>query len=193
MKYNADLVYQVVRAKTLNKKRSIASTKDRGEVSGGGRKPWAQKGTGRARAGSIRSPLWKGGGITFGPRSERSYKKRIPEKMKKLAFAMVFEKKKEEKEVRIVDSMPAREPKTKIFNTWIRREIARATALVVLHENIDMIKRAGRNIPGIKITDAANVEILDLLRYKYLVLTKEAEKKLKERIRIKSKIQSSNN
>ena len=85
-KYNSDLVHQVVRIKMLNKKRPVASTKDRSKVSGGGRKPWAQKGTGRARAGSSRSPLWRGGGITFGPDAKRNYKGDISKKMNVLAF-----------------------------------------------------------------------------------------------------------
>jgi len=93
MKFNADLVYQVVRTKQLNKRRRIASTKDRAQVAGGGRKPWPQKGTGRARAGSNRSPLWRGGGITFGPNASRSYAGKVTQKMGKLALAMVLQKK----------------------------------------------------------------------------------------------------
>lgn len=180
-KYNPDLVYQVVRAKMLNKKRPIASTKDRSEVRGGGRKPWPQKGTGRARAGSIRSPLWRGGGITFGPQSQRNYATGIPKKMARLAFAHVLERKREDKELILAEAMPLDQPKTKHFHEWLGTVGAKGSALVVFNKNPELLKRAGRNIPGIKVLDPANVDILDLLQYKYLVTTKEALRKLEER------------
>lgn len=165
----------------LNKKRPIASTKDRSKVSGGGRKPWAQKGTGRARAGSSRSPLWKGGGVTFGPSSERNYKGSVPKKMNVLALTMGLEKKKEDKEILIVDAPTLEEPKTKFFNSWLKRIVEEGSALVVLDKNMDAMKRAGKNIPHIKVTDFSNIDIIDILRYKYIVATKEAWKKLEKR------------
>lgn len=192
MNYNPDLVYQVVRARLLNKKRPIASTKDRSEVSGGGRKPWPQKGTGRARHGSIRSPLWRKGGVTFGPRRERSYTKVVPEKIAKKALSMVLEKKREDKELIEVDDITSNEGKTKAFSLWLSEIVPNGSSLIIPHKGGALVKRAGRNIPDVKVLDPANVDILDLLQYKYLIITKEALKKLEDRTKVKSKIQSSN-
>lgn len=165
----------------LNKKRPIASTKDRSEVRGSGKKPWQQKGTGRARAGSVRSPLWEGGGVTFGPRPERTYKTHIPKKMVQKAFSLVLQKKEAEGEVIMTPKVDLPEPKTKLFAAWLRKLVGEGSSLVVTHEGVQMAKRAGRNIPRVKVLDPANVDILDVLRYKYLVATKEALKQLKAR------------
>ena len=103
VKMNADLVHQVVVSQMSNRRQITAHTKDRSEVRGGGRKPWRQKGTGRARAGSSRSPLWKGGGVTFGPRKDRNFKKEIPAKIRKKALFMVLSEKAKENTVIILD------------------------------------------------------------------------------------------
>lgn len=182
-KNNPDLIYQVVRARMLNKKRPVASTKDRSEVRGSGKKPWQQKGTGRARAGSVRSPLWEGGGITFGPRPERNYKSRVPKKMAKKAFRLVLAQKESQGEVINAPKVDLPEAKTKIFAEWLRKLVGNNSSLVVTDENVEMVKRAGRNIPRVKVLDSANVDILDVLRYKYLIGTKETLAKLRERVK----------
>ncbi len=184
-KANADLIYQVVRAKMLNKKRPSASTKDRSEVRGSGKKPWQQKGTGRARAGSVRSPLWEGGGITFGPRPERNYQTRVPKKIARKAFNLVLQKKEAQGEVIVTPKIDLPEAKTKFFAAWLKKFVGNDSSLVVVQENIEMVKRAGRNIPRVRVLDPANVDILDVLSYKYLVATKEAFAKLKERSKAK--------
>ncbi|MBI3335867.1 MAG: 50S ribosomal protein L4 [Candidatus Portnoybacteria bacterium] len=184
MKYNPDLVYQVVRARLLNKRRPIASTKDRSEVSGGGKKPWPQKGTGRARHGSIRSPLWRKGGVTFGPRRERSYAKVVPEKIARKALSMVLEKKREDRELIEVDDITSSEGKTKAFSFWLSQLRPNGSSLVIPHKGGALVKRAGRNIPKVKVVEPENVDIIDLLSYKYLIITKEALARLEERTKI---------
>jgi large subunit ribosomal protein L4 len=110
---NPDLIHQVVVAQTANRRRVIAHTKGRGEVRGGGKKPWRQKGTGRARHGSIRSPLWKGGGVTFGPTKERTFKKEINKKMKRKALFMVLTAKAKNNLLLVLDKIILEQPKTK--------------------------------------------------------------------------------
>lgn len=192
MKFNADLVYQVVRTKQLNKRRAIASTKDRAQVAGGGKKPWPQKGTGRARAGSNRSPLWKGGGITFGPNASRSYAGKVTQKMGKLALAMVLQKKQEDKEVILCDSIAVDQPKTKLFAQWLRSQVSTGSCLVVSDDHSQILSRAARNIPGVKTSDVANVDILDVLKYKYVVITKPGLKSLEARLKNRTKRPTTN-
>jgi len=110
---NSDLVYQVVLSQTANRRQVLAKTKDRSEVRGGGRKPWRQKGTGRARHGSIRSPIWKGGGVTFGPTTEKVFKKIIPKKMRRKALFMVLSAKAKENLILVLDKLEIEKPKTK--------------------------------------------------------------------------------
>ena len=124
---NSDLVHQVVLSQIANRRQKTAKTKDRAEVRGGGRKPWRQKGTGRARAGSIRSPIWRGGGVTFGPTSERVFSKKIPKKMRRKALFMVLSAKAKEKLILVLDDLKSEKPKTKIMAVkcgvklhWIR-------------------------------------------------------------------------
>lgn len=183
--YNPDLVYQVVRAKILNKKRPIASAKDRSEVRGGGKKPWPQKGTGRARHGSIRSPLFKGGGVTFGPRKERNYRKKVSSRMADSALAMVLEKKREDKEIREVKGIEVKGYKTKYLAKWLKEIVGEGSALVVPDENVLETKRIGRNIPRVTIRDAKNIDVVDILKHKYLVITAPALKVLRERVIMK--------
>lgn len=183
--FNRDLVHQVVRTKMLNKRRPIASTKDRAQVAGGGKKPWPQKGTGRARAGSNRSPIWKGGGITFGPNAMRHYAGKVTKKMNKAAFSMVLAKKQEDKEVISCESIDLKEAKTKQFKTWLRSVVKEGSALVVGDENMKIIKRAGRNMADVKVVEGKNLGILDILNHKYMVITKPALIALQKRLATK--------
>jgi len=181
VKANPDLVHQVFVSQMANKRQSTAHTKDRGEVRGGGRKPWQQKGTGRARAGSTRSPIWKGGGVTFGPRNERNFKKIIPKKMKRKAFLMILSSKAEEKSLIVLDNFKIEKPKTKEILSILNKLPCKAkNCLIALSEPNENLFLASRNIPKVKVVEARNLNCIDLLSFKYLVIQKEAIKKIKE-------------
>ena len=161
-----------------NQRQGTGSTKTRAEVRGGGRKPWRQKGTGRARQGSIRAPQWMKGGIALGPKP-RSYKYAIPKKMRKLALKSVLTSKVEEKELIVVDKLELKEIKTKemvkvfkLFNTL--------TTLIVLSEKNLNVQASARNIENVKTTLVNTINVFDLLKYDNLVVTEDAIKKLEE-------------
>lgn len=180
---NPDLVHQVVVSQMANQRQVIAHAKDRSEVRGGGRKPWKQKGTGRARHGSIRSPLWKGGGVTFGPTKERNYKKIIPKKIKRKALFMALSSKVKDNELIIVDELKLESSKTKEFAAFLKAILKekKGKILVALSQENDTIIRAARNIPQVKVVLANNLNALDVLNYKYLLMPKEAINILKEK------------
>jgi len=172
--WNADLVHQAVRVALANKRQILASTKDRSEVSGGGRKPWRQKGTGRARHGSIRSPLWKGGGITFGPTKERNFKLKINKKMARQAFLTALSTKAKDSELLVLDDLKLSAPKTKEMSKIMKNFPQVKTSLLVLAGKKDEnLKRAGRNLPNLRIINIDNLNILDILKYKHLIFTKD--------------------
>ena len=172
--WNADLIHQVVRVALANKRQVLASTKDRREVSGGGRKPWRQKGTGRARHGSIRSPLWKGGGITFGPTKERNFKLKINKKMARKAFLTALSTKAKDSELLVLDDLKLSAPKTKEMSKIMKNFPQVKTSLLVLAGKKDEnLKRAGRNLPNLRIINIDNLNILDILKYKHLIFTKD--------------------
>ncbi len=183
IKINPDLVHQAVVTQLANRRQVLAHAKDRGEVRGGGRKPWRQKGTGRARHGSIRSPLWKGGGATFGPTKNRVFKKKINKKMKKKALFMVLTSKVKDNELILLDKLEAKEPKTKtmaetlknLFKEDIKNK-KQPSVLVVISKKDENIIRAARNIPKTKILRADSLNVLDILSFKYLLMPKEAIK-----------------
>ncbi len=171
--WNSDLVHQAVRVALANKRQVLASTKTREEVSGGGRKPWRQKGTGRARHGSIRSPLWKGGGVTFGPTSERNFKLKINKKMARKAFLTALSAKAKDGELLVLDGLKLSAPKTKEMAKIMKNFSQVKNGLLALAEKSEDIKRAGRNLPNLNIINIDNLNILDILKYKYLIFTKE--------------------
>jgi len=172
--WNADLVHQAVRTASANKRQVLASTKDRSEVSGGGRKPWRQKGTGRARHGSIRSPIWKGGGITFGPTKERNFKLKINKKMARKAFLTALSTKAKDSELLVLDDLKLSAPKTKEMSKIMKNFPQVKTSLLVLAGKKDEnLKRAGRNLPNLRIINIDNLNILDILKYKHLIFTKD--------------------
>lgn len=178
---NPDLVHQVVVAQMANRRQISAHAKDRSEVRGGGRKPWRQKGTGRARHGSIRSPLWKGGGVTFGPRKEKVFKKELPKKMKRKALSMVLSAKAKENLILVLDSLKIEKPKTKIMADIFKKLfLDRDSGLVVLPEKDENMLKSIRNIAGIRVMQAKDLNALDLLSYKYLIMPKDAIKVIKE-------------
>ncbi len=183
LKWNADLVHQVVTGQTANARVHVAHAKDRREVRGGGRKPWRQKGTGRARHGSIRSPLWKGGGVTHGPLTQKNYKKKINKKMARKALFTVLSAKARDGEIVVVDGLSFANAKTKqaalMFASLMHHEsFSRITkgngALVALTNRDDATRRALRNLPYVGIDLLRNLNAREVLQYKYTVLPKEA-------------------
>lgn len=184
VKFNPDLIHQVLTSILSNRRKSIADTKGRGEVRGGGIKPWKQKGTGRARHGSIRSPIWKGGGVTFGPKSERNFLHKINKKMKKNALFSVLSKKVVDNEIRVVDAIHLKEAKTKEMSGILHALAGRLEkkkkydSLVVLPSAERNIILATRNLPKAFALEVKNLNLHDLLHYKFLVITKGAVEEL---------------
>ncbi len=180
VKINPDLIYQVVRMQMLSRRQNTAHAKDRSEVRGGGRKPWRQKGTGRARHGSSRSPIWRGGGVTFGPRNERNYKKKINKKVKRSAIFMVLSAKREKDLVFFVSDLDIKEPKTKQIREFLKKTFCDKSTLIVLPEMKKNVILATRNIDNVDTIQAKDMNALDLLSYKYLVIPKKAVDVIKE-------------
>lgn len=174
VKWNSDLVHQVLTAQMANSRIPWAHTKDRGEVSGGGKKPWKQKGTGRARHGSIRSPLWVGGGVAFGPTKERNYAKKINAKMKRLAIFSVLSKKIKDNELKIVDSLKIENGKTKKSAEILKRIIDKAGILVILSSANKSANKTFSNIKNVGVLSPQSLNVYDLLKKKNIVLEKEA-------------------
>ena len=181
LKANLDLVHQVLVALQANRRRPYAHTKDRSEVRGGGRKPWRQKGTGRARHGSSRSPIWSGGGVTFGPRNERNFPKKINKKMKKKAFWSAMSAKVSDGKLILVDSFKLEEPKTKLFAQVLSALPMKPTrTLVVISQAKSPLVRAGRNIPRVRIEHFISLGMEGVLSSDYVVMTKESLEGLKK-------------
>jgi large subunit ribosomal protein L4 len=185
---NQDLVHQIVVSQMGNRRQVSAHTKTKGDVRGGGRKPWRQKGTGRARAGSRRSPIWKGGGVTFGPTKERNFKKIIPQKMRRKALFMVLTQKAKDNELIILDELKLEKTKTKEMAKIINNQssIKLGSILIALPKMDENVIRASRNIPKIATIPAKDLNCLGILSYKYLMLPKEAIKVIKDTF-VKSK------
>ncbi len=181
VKINPDLVHQVVVCQMANRREKIAHTKTRGEVRGGGRKPWPQKGTGRARHGSIRSPLWIGGGVTFGPRKEKVFKKRIPKKMRRKALFMVLSEKARNNLLVLLDKLEVTEAKTKkIFEVLQKLPCKNQSCLIVLPKIDKNIILGARNLPKVETIQARDLNALELLSFKYLLMPKDSIKAIKE-------------
>ncbi len=175
------LVHQVVVAYAANARAGTAHTKNRAEVSGGGKKPWRQKGTGRARHGSIRSPLWVGGGVVFGPRNTRNYKQRLPQQLKNQAKKMVVADYFTTGRVVVIEEFPQAD-KTKIFAELMRiLKINNRRVLVLLTEKEKYLHRAMRNLAGVEIMAIRELNAYDGLRYpKWLVSVAGASELIKQ-------------
>ena len=185
-KWRADLVHQVVEGMRSNKRAGTADTKDRGEVRGGGKKPWKQKGTGRARHGSIRSPIWVGGGVTHGPLSEKNYKRKISKKMRAEALFSVLSKKMKDGEIIFIDTLLLSETKTKKA-IEVMQNLSKATGLkplanskkkrvlTALYEHNSNIEKSFRNLPQLEIVFLKNLNPLDVLEYQYLLIENPKE------------------
>jgi large subunit ribosomal protein L4 len=187
------LIKQAVVAQMANARKVLAHTKNRGEVRGGGRKPWKQKGTGRARHGSIRSPIWVGGGITFGPRKDRNFSLKINKKMKRKALLMALSDKVASEHLIVLEKFELATPKTKemakiinniklnIYN-FKKEELGAkkgSTLMILPGASADkQIRTAGENLSNLAITRADSLNVVDILKYQYLLMPKEAVSKI---------------
>ncbi|KND48595.1 MAG: ribosomal protein L4 [Parcubacteria bacterium C7867-005] len=181
LNWNSDLVHQVATSLESAKRKPIAHTKNRSEVRGGGKKPWQQKGTGRARHGSIRSPLWVGGGITHGPRNEKNFDRKVSKKMKAKAFYTILSRKFKDGEILFVDSIALSMPKTKeaigalkglsgvkgFENLFTKKNNSAIIALADKNQNVE---RSMSNLGNMEVLEARNLHPLALLKYKYLII-----------------------
>jgi large subunit ribosomal protein L4 len=166
------LVAEVAVAMLANQRQPYAHTKGRSEVRGGGRKPWKQKGTGRARHGSIRSPLWIGGGVTFGPTKNKNFSKKINKKVKTNAVLMVLSDRAKQNNLIIFEDIKFNEIKTKALADWLKiKPLANKKILIVLNRFDKNIERSARNIPNVKVVAVTSLNLLELLTFPYLVLT----------------------
>ena len=172
------LLHQVVRWQLASKRSGTASTKTRGEVRGGGKKPWKQKGLGRARAGSNRSPIWRGGGITFGPKP-KDWSFSLPKKVRKQALKAALSHKFNENEIYVLDKIEFPEIKTKQVASFMKNFDITKCLILIDDENVNLLKSAN-NIQEVKILNNNGINVYDLLNYKHLVMTKSSLDKVQE-------------
>jgi len=178
---NADLVHQVLISYTANARQVSAHTKNRGEVRGGGRKPWRQKGTGRARHGSTRSPIWVGGGVSGGPRNDKNYSRTIPLKMRRKAMYMVLSEKAKNNLVVVMDDMAMEKAKTKVMASLFEKLPVAGTSRLVAYDNANKnVYLAARNIAKTGVLQASDLNVADLLNYKYFLVSKAAIKEMQD-------------
>ncbi|MFH0806425.1 MAG: 50S ribosomal protein L4 [Candidatus Brennerbacteria bacterium] len=177
-------VHQVVTAFLANQRNTVAHAKDRSEVSGGGKKPWKQKHTGRSRHGSTRSPLWRGGGVTHGPLTERDFSKKVNDGMKRAALRSVLSKKWKDGEVSVVESLTPSAPKTKAVVALLKLFTAKgnASALLVSAKPDAALVRAGRNIQKVDTISAADLHTYACMAHRALLIEKKALDVLKKRL-----------
>ena len=176
---NENVVFDAVVMQRASLRQGTHAVKNRSAVSGGGRKPWRQKGTGRARQGSIRSPQWRGGGIVFGP-TPRSYAYKLPKKVRRLAIKSVLSQKVLDGDLVVVDGLSFDAPKTKAFLNVLDGLKVNDKALVVLEDGNDVAAKAARNLPNVKVVPAEGINVLDAVNYKKLILTQSALERIEE-------------
>ncbi|WP_054956064.1 50S ribosomal protein L4 [Paenibacillus dakarensis] len=176
---NEHVLHSAVLLQRASLRRGTHKVKGRSEVRGGGRKPWKQKGTGRARQGSIRSPQWKGGGVVFGP-TPRSYSIKLPKKVRRLAIKSALSSKVIDNAIIVLDQLTLNAPKTKEFANILSNLKVGRKALIVAPSYDDNVALSARNIPGVKFVAADGINVLDVLTYDQLIITKEAVQKVEE-------------
>ena len=176
------LLYETVKMQLANRRAGTAATKTRAFVRGGGKKPWRQKGTGRARAGSTRSPIWVGGATIFGPQP-RDYSYRLPASARKVALRSALASKLKDGKLLVLDRIVLEQPKTKLF-AQLLSDLHIDSALVVIPERDETIERAGRNLPRVKVLRAEGLNVYDILRHDRLVLTRDAAEVLERRLSV---------
>ncbi len=176
---NTHVMYEAVKAYLANQRQGTQSAKTRSEVRGGGRKPWRQKGTGRARQGSIRSPQWKGGGVVFAPKP-RDYSIRLPRKIKRLALKSALSAKVKNNEIVVLDQLKMETPKTKDMIKVLGDLNIAKKALIVLPEKDENVVLSARNIQGIETCHVSTLNVYNILKYDQFIITKDAVNKVEE-------------
>ena len=174
------VLHEVVLYQLAKRRAGTAKTKGRSEVAGGGKKPWRQKGTGRARAGTSRSPIWRGGGTIHGPQP-RSYDMRVPKKVRRLALKMALSQKLLDHELTVLDTLQLERIKTKDFAAVLERFELGKTLIVLPHAD-EMVEKSARNIPNVKVLRSEGLNVYDLLDYHNVLLTQESVGKIEERL-----------
>jgi large subunit ribosomal protein L4 len=180
LKARPHLLHQAVLMQLANRRAGTAATKSKGFVRGGGKKPWRQKGTGRARAGSIRSPIWVGGGTIFGPQP-RDYSYRMPRTARRKALLSALSLKNRDGKIIVVDKLEPEQPKTKLMAQALA-QLNVQSALIVIPAADDKVERSARNLPKVKVLRVEGLNVYDLLRYEHLLLTEGALKLIEERL-----------
>lgn len=176
---NEHAVYEAVKNILANRRQGTQSAKTRAEVKGGGKKPWRQKGTGRARQGSIRAPQWTGGGIVFAPKP-RDYSYKIPKKVRRLALKSVLSSKVQTEDMIVLDALVMEEASTKKAVEILKNIDAKEKAIVLVADGSDNVRKSFRNIPKVATLALGEINVYDLLKYDTVVLTKEAVQKIEE-------------
>ena len=176
---NEHAVYEVVKNQLANKRQGTQSAKTRAEVRGGGRKPWRQKGTGRARQGSIRAPHWVGGGVVFAPKP-RDYSYKVPKKVRRLAMKSALTSKVLNEEIIVLEELSLQEPKTKEMVKILENIKAGKKALIVMDEKDINVVKSARNIPNVQTTLVSTLNVYDILNFDSFIITKDAVKKVEE-------------
>ncbi|WAA09431.1 50S ribosomal protein L4 [Fervidibacillus albus] len=176
---NKHVMSEVIISQRASQRQGTSKVKNRSEVRGGGRKPWRQKGTGRARQGSIRAPQWRGGGVVFGP-VPRSYAYKLPKKVRRLALKSALSTKVIENNLLVLDQLQFDAPKTKEFVSVLKNLSVDAKTLVVTADDSENVYLSARNIPTVKVINASGVNVLDIIGYDKLIITKDAVEKVEE-------------
>lgn len=176
---NEHVIYDAVIAQRASLRQGNHKVKNRSAVRGGGRKPWKQKGTGRARQGSIRSPQWRGGGVVFGP-TPRSYSYKLPKKVRRLALKSALSSKVQEQNILVLEALSFDAPKTKEFIAVLKNLSVDSKALIVTDTVNEFVALSARNLPGVTVVEASGINILDLLGHEKLIMTKAAVEKVEE-------------
>ncbi len=176
---NPHLLHEVVLYQLAKRRAGTAKTKQRSEVRGGGKKPWRQKGTGRARAGTTRSPLWRGGGTTHGPQP-RNYELKVPKKVRRLALKMALSQKVSEQQFKVLDNLGLEQIRTKDFAQILDRFQVKKTLVLTPRED-EVIEKSARNIPNVKVLRSEGLNVYDLLNYRTILLTQDTIEKIEER------------
>lgn len=176
---NESVVYDAIIMQRASLRQGTHAVKNRSAVRGGGRKPWRQKGTGRARQGSIRSPQWRGGGVVFGP-TPRSYSYKLPKKVRRLAIKSVLSTKAIDEDIIVIDGLNFDAPKTREFRAVLNNFDANRKVLIVVEDDNEFARLSARNIPGVKVVAPTNVSVLDVVAHDKLILTKAALDKVEE-------------
>lgn len=180
LKPKIELIQQAVVTQEANGRQSVAHTKTRGEVRGGGRKPWKQKGTGRARHGSIRSPIWIGGGVTFGPRKDRNFSVKMNKKARRKALFMCFSQKAIDQKIVLLEKLAVPQIKTKKMVAILAKLPVKKTILLALPKIDQNIIKSGANLPYLKTIMANSLNVVDVLKHEYLLMPKESLKVIKD-------------